>query len=79
MPDAAMRELAGTGWINFRLRQLVTSYGIQLLQLSAHEVGGALAEGLSVEVIVRDDRIRTLVPFEPLDFETAVQRSLAAD
>lgn len=44
MPDAAMRELAGTGWINFRLRQLVTSYGVQLLQLPAVEVGGALAE-----------------------------------
>ena len=44
MPDAAMRELAATGWINFRLRQLVTSYGIQLLQLPAAEVGAALAE-----------------------------------
>ena len=44
MPDAAMRELAATGWINFRLRQLVTSYGIQLLQLPAVEVGAALAE-----------------------------------
>lgn len=44
MPDAAMRELASTGWINFRLRQLVTSYGVQLLQLPAAEVGGALAE-----------------------------------
>lgn len=44
MPDAAMRELAATGWINFRLRQLVTSYGVQLLELPATEVGGALAE-----------------------------------
>lgn len=44
MPDAAMRELAATGWINFRLRQLVTSYAIQLLQLPAAEVGAALAE-----------------------------------
>ena len=44
MPDAAMRELGATGWINFRLRQLVTSYGIQLLQLPAVEVGAALAE-----------------------------------
>lgn len=44
MPDAAMRELATTGWINFRLRQLVTSYGVQLLELPASEVGGALAE-----------------------------------
>jgi len=44
MPDAAMRELAMTGWINFRLRQLVTSYGVQLLDLPATEVGSALAE-----------------------------------
>ncbi len=44
MPDAAMRELGATGWSNFRLRQLVTSYGIQLLQLPAVEVGAALAE-----------------------------------
>lgn len=44
MPDAAMRELATTGWINFRLRQLVTSYGVQLLELPATEVGSALAE-----------------------------------
>ncbi len=44
MPDAAMRELAATGWINFRLRQMVTSYGVQLLQLPATVVGGALAE-----------------------------------
>ncbi len=44
MPDAAMRELAATGWINFRLRQLVTSYAVQLLQLPAAEIGGALAE-----------------------------------
>ena len=43
MPDAALRELAATGWINFRLRQLVTSYGIQLLQLPSVEVGAALA------------------------------------
>lgn len=44
MPDAAMCELAATGWINFRLRQMVTSYGIQLLGLHPDEVGVALAE-----------------------------------
>lgn len=44
MPDAAMRELAATGWINFRLRQMVASYGIQLLGLHPDEVGMALAE-----------------------------------
>ena len=44
MPDAAMRELAATGWINFRLRQMATSYGIQLLGLHPDEVGVALAE-----------------------------------
>ena len=44
MPDAAMRELSTTGWINFRLRQMVTSYAIQLLQLPPAEVGAVLAE-----------------------------------
>lgn len=44
MPDAAMRELTTTGWINFRLRQLVTSYAIQLLGLPPHAVGTVLAE-----------------------------------
>jgi deoxyribodipyrimidine photolyase len=44
MPDAAMRELTTTGWINFRLRQLVTSYAIQLLGLPPHAVGVVLAE-----------------------------------
>ena len=44
MPDAAMRELATTGWINFRLRQLVTSDGIQLLEIPAALVGQALGE-----------------------------------
>lgn len=44
MPDAAMRELTTTGWINFRLRQLVTSYAIQLLGLPPHAVGIVLAE-----------------------------------
>ena len=43
MPDAAMRELTTTGWLNFRLRQLVTSYAVQLLELPAAEVGHALA------------------------------------
>ena len=44
MPDAAMRELTTTGWINFRLRQLVTSYAIHLLGLPPHAVGVVLAE-----------------------------------
>lgn len=44
MPDAAMRELTTTGWINFRLRQLVTSYAIQRLGLPPHAVGVVLAE-----------------------------------
>lgn len=44
MPDAAMRELSATGWINFRLRQMATSYAIQLLQLPPADVGATLAE-----------------------------------
>ncbi len=36
-----------------------------------------LVEGLSVEVVVGDDRIRHLVDHEPLGFEEAVRRALA--
>ena len=37
--DAAMRELNETGWINFRLRQTVCSFAIDLLDLDFHKVG----------------------------------------
>lgn len=40
--DAAMTDLAATGWINFRLRQLLCSFAIDLLGLDMHRVGVAL-------------------------------------
>lgn len=40
--DAAMRDLARHGWINFRLRQVVCSFALDLLDLDMHEVGVAL-------------------------------------
>ena len=43
MVDAAMRELAATGWANFRMRQTVASFGVQTLGLPAAMVGEALA------------------------------------
>jgi deoxyribodipyrimidine photo-lyase len=42
--DAAMRDLTANGWINFRLRQLLCSYAIDLLDLDLHKVGVALGE-----------------------------------
>lgn len=42
--DAAMRSLAADGWINFRLRQMVSSFAIDLLDLDFHKVGVALGE-----------------------------------
>ncbi|HEY2565318.1 MAG TPA: NAD(P)H-binding protein [Acidimicrobiales bacterium] len=38
--------------------------------------GRALVDSMSNEVIVRDDSIRTLVPFEPMDFDGAVLGAL---
>jgi deoxyribodipyrimidine photo-lyase len=40
--DAAMRDLVTNGWVNFRLRQLVCSFALDLLDLDMHEVGVAL-------------------------------------
>ena len=38
--------------------------------------GRALVDSMSNEVIVRDGSIRALVPFEPMDFDSAVLRAL---
>ncbi|MFD1279611.1 FAD-binding domain-containing protein [Methylobacterium goesingense] len=65
MPDAAMRELKATGWINFRLRQLAASYAVQLLGLPPFEVGTVLAElfddyepGITwLQVAINDGRV----------------------
>ena len=40
--DAAMQDLASKGWVNFRLRQVVNSFALDLLDLDMHKVGVAL-------------------------------------
>lgn len=42
-------------------------------------VARPLAEGLAVPTIVRDGRLRELVPFEPLGFDEAVRRAESGD
>ena len=38
--------------------------------------GRSLVDSMSNEVVVRDDSIRRLVPFEPMDYDTAVLTAL---
>jgi uncharacterized protein YbjT (DUF2867 family) len=47
---------------------LVTSVDVQ--------TGRSLIDSMSNEVVVRDDSIRRLVPFEPMDYDTAVLEAL---
>jgi deoxyribodipyrimidine photolyase len=42
--DAAMRDVTANGWINFRLRQVLSSFALDLLDLDLHLVGVALGE-----------------------------------
>jgi uncharacterized protein YbjT (DUF2867 family) len=52
----------------------LSSRWIGLVTDEQARVARALAEGLSVEVVVSDDRIRQLVPFEPMGFDEAVRQ-----
>jgi len=54
----------------------LSSHWIGLVTDQPPSVARPLAEGLSVEVVVTDDRIRGLVPFEPLGFDEAMRRAL---
>jgi len=38
--------------------------------------GRSLIDSMTDEVVVRDQSIRTLVPFEPVDYDTAVAQAL---
>lgn len=42
--DAAMRDVTANGWVNFRLRQVLSSFALNLLDLDLHLVGVALGE-----------------------------------
>lgn len=50
----------------------LSSHWIGIITNQPASVARPLADGLSVEVVVTDDRIRTLVPFEPMGFDDAV-------
>jgi len=64
-------------------KRLILKVPVLTPTLSAHWIGlvtdqpasiaRPLAEGLSVEVVVGDDRIRSLIPFEPMGFDDAVR------
>jgi uncharacterized protein YbjT (DUF2867 family) len=41
------------------------------------QTGRSLIDSMTNEVVVRDDSIRELVPFEPMDYDTAVLEALA--
>lgn len=50
----------------------LSSHWIGLITDQSPAVARPLADGLSVEVVVTDDTIRQLVPFEPMGFDDAV-------
>jgi uncharacterized protein YbjT (DUF2867 family) len=70
-------------------RRLIVKVPVLSPRLSSHWIGlitdqpasiaRPLADGLSVEVVVQDDRIRGLVPFEPVGYDDAVLTALAAE
>jgi uncharacterized protein YbjT (DUF2867 family) len=57
----------------------LSSHWIGLITDQPAAVARPLADGLSVEVVVRDDRIRALVPFEPIGYDEAVLAALASE
>jgi uncharacterized protein YbjT (DUF2867 family) len=54
--------------LSSRWLSLVTSVDVQ--------TGRSLIDSMTNEVVVRDDSIRKLVPFEPMDYDTAVLQAL---
>jgi uncharacterized protein YbjT (DUF2867 family) len=54
--------------LSSRWLSLVTSVDVQ--------TGRSLIDSMANEVVVRDDSIRKLVPFEPMDYDTAVLQAL---
>lgn len=59
------------------LTPTLSSHWIGLVTDQPASIARPLAEGLSVEVVAGDDRIRSLVPFDPLGFDEAVRLALA--
>jgi len=59
------------------LSPTLSSHWIGLVTDQPASVARPLAEGLSVEVVVGDDRIRSLIPFEPMGFDDAVRLAVS--
>ena len=57
-----------TPQLSSRWLALVTDVDVQ--------TGRSLVDSMANEVVVRDDSIRGLVPFEPMDYDTAVLQAL---
>ena len=55
----------------------LSSLWIGLVTDQPPSIARPLVDGLSVEVVARDDRIRALVPFEPMGFDAAVLSTLS--
>ena len=59
------------------LTPYLSSLWLGLVTDQPTSIARPLVEGLSVEVVVEDDRIRSLVDLEPVGFDEAVRRALA--
>ncbi len=57
----------------------LSSHWIAVITDQPASVARPLADGLSVEVVVDDTRMRDLVPFEPMTFDQAVRAALASE
>ncbi len=55
----------------------LSSYWVDLITPIPASYARPLIQGLRNEVVVRDDRIRSLVPFQPMGYDEAVRRAVA--
>jgi uncharacterized protein YbjT (DUF2867 family) len=55
----------------------LSSRWLSLVTSVDKQTGRALIDSMTNEVVVRDDSIRELIPFEPMDYDTAVLQALA--
>ena len=58
------------------LTPALSSRGLSLVTDVDVATGRSLVDSMTNEVVVRDDNIRKLVPFEPMDYDTAVLQAL---
>ena len=63
MPVPLLTPALSSRWLS-----LVTDVDVQ--------TGRSLIDSMTNEVVVRDDSIRKLVPFEPMDYDDAVLQAL---